>query len=194
MSGPGIYQLQAEPHFPPFHPWESQTLQLYLEEQKESLQECLALELSEEGREKSENDADERQITALEKARDSAGALAAQFEDFRSPTVAIPNARIVAINSQIHGLRNRVEAREKRARIRDYEVAELKRFSGWLDLRLADPDRLRPEQSLGDYLKALSDHVTGFLALVAGIGTIFKVLISPAGSKLIYKLLFKEEM
>jgi hypothetical protein len=188
------YLLQAEPHFPPFHPWESQTLQLFLEEQRESLHECLALEVGEEGEEKGENDADERQITALEKERDGSGAMGAQFEDLRSPTAAIANFRTVGINKRIKGLRDRVGAREERIRARDYEIAELKRFGGWLDVRLADPDRLRPEQSLGDYLKALSDHVTGFLALVAGIGTTFKVLISPAGSKLIYKLLFKEEM
>lgn len=188
------YQLVDEPQFPPFHRGESQTLQVFLEEQRVSLQECLALEQSDAGKEKTDNDADARELSTLENARDSSRALTRQFEDFHSLLTPIVSARTATIEAEIQKVRNNVAAREQHVRARDYEIAAFTRFSAWLDARLADPSRLRPEQSLGDYLKALSDHVAAFIALAAGVGTIFKVLLSPLGSMGLFRVFFKEEM
>jgi len=188
------YLLSDEPHFPPFHKGESQTLQLFLEEQKESLQECVAMEQSEAGKEKTENDADARELAALEKARDNSRTIGTQIDSPNSPGVWMTSARTAKIETQIERIREDIATRERLIRLRDYEIAAMTRFSAWVESRLEDPGRLRPEQSLGDYLKALSDHVAAFLAVAACVGIIFKVLLSPISSSAFYKLLFREEM
>lgn len=188
------YTLADPPYIASWDKNFSRDLQLFLEKQRETLQECIAAENVNSGSDKSEIEFDRRELASLEKSRDNAYSLVATLQDSNNLLVPIAQSRLALIDAHIMAVRNAISTRELNSRNREYETAELTRYSGWIDERLKDPERLRPEHSIGDYLKGLSDNIGAFIALAASFGALFKVIVNPIGSQATYKALFKEAL
>lgn len=172
----------------------SRQAQLFLEEQKEVFQECIAFEKAQDGAEKTTIETNTRELVALEKARDDARQLASKLGFDASLSASMARAQALSFDPRMRRLRMKIEREEQEMRTREYELSELTRFTAWLDSRLQDPERLRPQVSIMDYLKSFSDHISAFIALGVGVGSLFKLLIDPLGAGAIYSALFKGDL
>jgi hypothetical protein len=169
----------------------AQSLQLALEQQRELLSRCLTFESAQVGREKTLNESLARDESALEKERDQAVDAASQYENASGAVIPPSRIRVGAIEKRINSLRGQMLSNEQTSRRRGWRIAELTRLISIVEARLKDPERLRPEQQIGDYLKAISDHLTAFASAAAVIGLLLDALVNPIGNAALYSALFK---
>ncbi|SRR6266478_3100863 len=160
-----------------------------LDDEKQRFAQCINLETSRIGFEKTSNDHLTAQVGEYQKVYSAAqenylvylksnGALALSFRQQRDDAAG-----------EIEKRRTQILQNEQNIRERERRVAELTRQAGIINDRLADPARLRPRRTIDDFLAGLVNHVVAFLLLALVLGVLMTPVNQAAAGVFFDKLL-----
>jgi len=165
--------------------------QLLLDRQKDKIAQCIEIETSRKGFEKTQNDYLALDIADLEKPLTAALDTYSNYEKSDNPLAARFKAKAKAHQDEIQDKRKLILKNEQSMRNRDLYLAELARYDKIISDRLADPGRLRPRKTFDDLLASFVNHVVAFVLLAIALGVVLTPLnqFASAGS---FDLVFPE--
>jgi hypothetical protein len=168
---------------PPFKDWEWETNrstaiqnQRSLDKAKDDIADCIEIETSRKGYEKTQNDHLALDIADLEKLLAAALDMYSNYEKSDNPLAARFHAKVELHKKEIKEKRESILRNEQSIRNRDLHLAKLGRYDKIISDRLADPDRLRPRKTFDDLLALLVNHVVAFVLLAIALGVVLTPL------------------
>jgi hypothetical protein len=165
--------------------------QLLLDQQKDKIAQCVELENSRKGFEKTQNDNLALDIADLQKLLNAALDTYSNYEKTDNPLASQFLAKARRHQNDILTKRTRILQNEQSIRNRDLYLAELARYDKIISDRLADPGRLRPRKTFDDLLTTLVNHVVAFILLAIALGVVVTP-INQAASAGFFDQLFPE--
>jgi len=169
-----------------------QMRQYSLEEQKENLERCLAVENQFKGEEQTNDEALQRDLAGTERLRAKEAGELERYKLSDSSMIDLASAHLSEVDTQVQQLRGDINKSEQRVRDREWEIAELTRWKGLVSDRLAEPGKLRPELGFDEYMSALSNHVLAFIFLALTVGMVTEGILTPGTLGTLEAILFKQ--
>lgn len=150
--------------------------QLLLDRQKDKIAQCIEIETSRKGFEKTQNDYLALDIVDLQKLLTAALDTYSNYEKSDNPLAARFKAKAKAHQDEIQDKRKLILKNEQSMRNRDLYLAELARYDKIISDRLADPGRLRPRKTFDDLLASFVNHVVALVLLAIALGVVLTPL------------------